>query len=401
MPGPDVDVAVLGAGPYGLSVAAHLRGAGLEAAVFGEPMSFWTRNMPVGMFLRSSARASNISDPEGTHTLVRYEQALGAPVPKPVPLEEFVRYAEWFRSELVQNIDERGVVRLDRVEGGFRVLLADGDALSASRVVVAGGIAPFARRPAVFEGLPTSRVSHSVELRDPGAFRGKRIAVVGAGQSALESAALLHEAGADVELVARASRLVWIPARSETPAFVERQLRRLFYPPTEVGPRGLNWIAAAPDAFRRLPRGVQAGTDRACMAPMGAAWLRPRFGEFPVTLGRSVVEADADDGHVRMTLDDGDRREVDHVLLGTGFRVDVTRYGFLAPELLRQVRLDDGYPLLTTGLESSVPGLHFVGAPAARIFGPVVRFVIGTAYVAPALTRQVLGKVPPPIRFSF
>jgi hypothetical protein len=364
-------------------------------------MQFWEHNMPTGMLLRSSARASNISDPEREHALARYYAAQSAPVPRPVPLDDFVRYAHWFRDALVPDWDERRVERVERARAGFRLLLEGDDALAVSRVVVAAGIAPFARRPPAFEGLSASHVSHSVELRDPAAFHGKRVAVVGAGQSALESAALVHEAGADVEVIARAPRIVWIPPHSADPGFVDRQLHRLLYPPTEVGPRGLNWIAAAPDVFRRLPLDVQVHTDRACMRPMGAAWLRPRVDPIPLTLGRRVVSAAAQDGRMRLTLDDGEVREVDHALLGTGFRVDVSQYAFLAPELIRELRVDDGYPVLSTGLESSVPRLHFVGAAAARTFGPVMRFVTGTAYASPALTRNVLGKPPRPVRFSF
>jgi hypothetical protein len=232
-------------------------------------------------------------------------------------------------------------------------------------------------------------------------LRGKRVVVIGAGQSALESAALLHEAGSRVEVIARASTVVWIPPHTPPRTRLDRELRRLLYPPTEVGPRGVNWIAATPDVFRRLPRSVQRETDRLCMRPMGAGWLRPRMADMPITLGRTVVSATTTDAHVRLLLDDGSTRDVDHVLLGTGFVVDVARYGFLSRELVRDLHLDDGYPVLGTGLESSIPGLHFVGAPAARTFGPVMRFVTGTSYAAPALTRAVTGRRPLPIRFAF
>jgi FAD-dependent urate hydroxylase len=397
----NADIAVLGAGPYGLSAAAHLRSAGLEVLVFGKPMEFWERNMPVGMILRSSARASNISDPEGELTIARYGEATGQSLPKTVPLDEFVRYAHWFRMALVPAVDERRVERLNRAGGDFRLHLADGEEIVVPRVVIAAGIAPFARRARPFGSLPASHVSHSIDLREPTAFRGKRVVVIGAGQSALESAALLHESGSHVEIVTRSGQVVWIPKSPENPGLLDRQLRRVLYPPTEVGPRGLNWIAAAPDVFRRLPDSVQARIDRACMRPMGAWWLRSRLDAIPISLGRKVASTALEDGRIRLTLHDGDTRHADHVLLGTGFRVDVSRYEFLAPDLLRALRLDEGYPVLVTGLESSIPGLHFVGAPAARTFGPVMRFVTGTAYASAALTRHVLRKPPLPLKFSF
>jgi cation diffusion facilitator CzcD-associated flavoprotein CzcO len=397
----DADVAVLGAGPYGLSVAAHLRDAGLETRVFGRPLVFWRENMPIGMFLRSSARASNIADPHRRYTLSDYASSERRELPKPVPLEEFVRYADWFREALVPEVDEREVQRVERDGMGFSLDLDDGAVLTVPRLVVAAGIAPFARRPAAFAELPASRVTHSVELRDPAGLRDKRVAVVGAGQSALESAALLRESGSVVEVIARARQVVWIPPHSPARTRPDRVARRLMYPPTEVGPRGVNWIAAAPDVFRRLPTSVQRETDRLCMRPMGAAWLRSRMAQTPITLGRTVVSAATADGHVRLLLDDGQVREVDHVVVGTGFEVDISRYGFLAPDIHRDLEMDGGYPRLGTGLESSIARLHFLGAPAARTFGPVMRFVTGTSYAAPALTCAVTGRRSPPVRFSF
>jgi hypothetical protein len=59
--------------------------------------------------------------------------------------------------------------------------------------------------------------------------------------------------------------------------------------------------------------------------------------------------------------------------------------------LVRSLRLVDGYPVLTAGFEASLPGLHFVGASAARSFGPLMRFVAGTGYAARALTRGIVG----------
>jgi cation diffusion facilitator CzcD-associated flavoprotein CzcO len=398
---PDGDVIVLGAGPYGLSVAAHLGDVGLETRVLGRPMTFWQQNMPVGMFLRSSARASNISDPRREYTLASYASAERREIGRPVPLEDFLGYADWFRRQLVPDVDEREVEQVERGGSGFRVDLADGATLTAPRVVVAAGIEPFARRPTAFAELPESLVTHSVDLRDPAAFRGESVIVIGVGQSALESAALLAESGSRVEVVGRAPQVVWIPPHAPPRTRFDRELRRVLYPPTEVGPRGVNWIAAAPDVFRRLPASMQRETDRLCMRPMGAAWLRPRMQDTAITLGRSIAAAAPTNGRVRITLDDGGTREVDHVVLGTGFEIDVRRYGFLGPGLLRDLELDDGYPVLRTGLESSIPGLHFVGAPAARTFGPVMRFVTGTAYAAPALASAVRGRRALPLRFAF
>ena len=392
---PTAEVAIVGAGPYGLAVAAHLRHAGVATLVFGHPMSFWRRHMPEGMLLRSSPSASNISDPERRLTLKRYGELQGTPPRNPLPLDDFLEYAEWFRQELALAVDTRRVTRLETAPAGFRLLLDDGEAIDVPRVVVAGGIAPFARRPREFRELAEPLVIHSVDLREIVQFRGRRMVVIGAGQSALETAALLHEAGGEVEVVARTGRVVWIPTPAEEG--VGRWLRRLAHAPTEVGPRGVSWVAALPDVFRRLPRSIRAQIGPGCISPMGAYWLPPRLSDVPFTLDRSVVSAARANGRVVLTLDDGGTREADHVVLATGFHVDVPRYDFLAPALVRSLRLADGSPMLGTGLESSVPGLHFVGAPAAHTFGPVMRFVIGTAYAAPAVGRKILGRPPLPV----
>ena len=397
----DAHVAVIGAGPYGLAAAAHLRDAGVETIMFGEPMAFWERNMPVGMLLRSTRRSSSISDPQRAFTLAMYERATGVPLPHPLTLDSFVAYAHWFRRQVAPDLDRRRVLRIESEAGGFRLVLAEGESLHVRRVVIAAGVAPFAWCPEQFDGLPPSLVTHAYTMRDFGAFAGSRVLVVGAGQSALEYAALLHEAGAEVEVVARRPRLRWIPIDSGDERGFQRLLRRLMYSPTEVGPPGLNWIAAAPDMYRRMPRVFQPEIGMRCTIPAGAAWVRPRLADVPISTGRTVRSAAVTDGRLRITLDNGARKECDHALIATGYRVDVSRYEFITPELLRSLRLVDGYPRLSAGLEASVPGLHFLGAPAAASFGPVMRFVVGSWYAAGALTRKIVGKPPAPISFSF
>jgi FAD-dependent urate hydroxylase len=389
------DVAIIGAGPYGLAAAAHLLHAGIDVLVFGQPMSFWRLHMPEGMLLRSSPRASNISDPDRRLTLARYRETSGVPTRNPLPLADFLGYAEWFREQIGLAVESRRVTRVEPTAVGFSLLLEDRERITVPRVVVAGGIAPFARRPPALREIGEPFVLHSVDVRQTAHFRERRVIVIGAGQSALETAALLHEARSDVEIVARARRVIWIPSPEEKG--VGHRIDRLAYAPTEVGPRGVSWVAGVPDVFRRLPELPRARIGAVCVAPMGSYWLRPRLRDVPLSMGRRAVAISRENGRVILKLDDGSKREADHVVLGTGFHVDVARYDFLAPALVRSLRLADGSPVLGTGLESSVPRLHFVGAPAAQTFGPVMRFVVGTAYAAPALTRAMLGRPPLPI----
>jgi pyridine nucleotide-disulfide oxidoreductase len=387
-------VAIIGAGPYGLALAAHLRAAGVNPRVFGSPMVFWKDQMPRGMLLRSAWDASHIGDPTNALSLNTYQATLGAPITRPVPLEQFIDYGLWFQQHAAPDLDSRHVARLEPAQPGFILNLDDGERVHAERVVIAAGLAMFARRPEQFDGLSADLASHSSDHRDLARFAGQSVMVVGSGQSALESAALLYEVGADVEIVARAKELTWIRRRFDRP--VLGPLRPLLYPPSDVGPPGINQLTRSPAVFKSLPRKIQARVAYRAIRPAGAGWLRPRLMQVPVTTGQTITGATPHQSMLRVVLGDGTQRVVDHALLATGYRVDVRRYSFLDARLaaaLQMVPDADGYPVLNRGFESSVAGLHIVGAPAAESFGPLMRFVAGTAYAARAVTYRIAGAV--------
>jgi hypothetical protein len=394
MTGPTCQVAIVGAGPYGLAAAAHLRSAHVDLRVFGKAMDFWDRQMPAGMLLRSYWEGSHISDPQGDLTLDEYQRACGIQLARPVRRDDFVNYGQWFQRRAVPDLDGRRVKRIEAASSCFRMILEDGESVRARRVVVATGIASFARRPSLFNGVSPELASHSSEHRDLGRFAGQRVVIVGGGQSALESAALLHESGAAVEVIVRAPVIHWLRYGTRLHTWLHNQdnpLRRLLYPPSDVGPPGINWIVDTPNLFRRLPFPLHSRIARRAIRPAGAGWLKPRMSGIRITTGRVIVSANLVDRHVKLRLDDGTERRVDHVLLATGFQVDLSRCTFLPRDLVRSLRLLDGYPELTAGFEASLPGLHFVGASAARSFGPLMRFVAGTGYAARALTRCIVG----------
>jgi cation diffusion facilitator CzcD-associated flavoprotein CzcO len=387
LPANGCDVAIVGAGPYGLAAAAHLRAVkGLDVRVFGERMAFWDRQMPVGMLLRSPWEASHISDPRGELTLDRYEQITG-PVGKPVPLARFVDYGSWFQEQVVPDLDTRRVERIASNANGFHVVLDDGEDVRARRVVVAAGIGAFAARPREFDDVPQELASHAADHRDLTRFAGQEVVVVGGGQSALESAALLHEGGASVEVLVRAPQVHWLVRSSRLHRL--RALRRLLYAPADIGPAGLSWVVATPACFKSLPLDLQGRVARRSIRPAGSGWLVARLRDVPIRIGNGISSATPRGDRLELRLDDGSTRLVDHVLLGTGYRVDVSKFDFLAPELVSSLRVVDGYPCLDRGMQSSVPGLHFAGAPAAWSFGPLMRFVAGTGFAARALTRGI------------
>jgi len=378
------DAVVIGAGPYGLAVSAELRRAGADVHVFGDAMSFWMRQMPKGMCLRSSWSASHIGDPKSPLNLNVFEQERAGGIARPIPIADFIAYGQWFQAHALPDLDPRSVTRVETQGGGFRLTLADGEVMEVRRVIVAAGIAPFAVRPVLFDGLSPEHASHSVEHADLARFAGRRVVVIGGGQSATESAVLLRENGAEVEMLMRARRFRWVGRAPREGLFGP-----ILFDRTDVGPAFVSHLVAHPMAVRALPRTLQRDATRRSLAPGASLWLRPRMDGLVVSMGRQVVQAARRDGRVHLRLDDGSSREVDHVLMATGYRVDIRRYPFLAPELLARVRCFEGQPVLDAGFETSVPGLHFVGAPAMYSFGPLLRFVSGTEFAARMVTRRV------------
>jgi FAD-dependent urate hydroxylase len=422
--GLDTEAVVIGAGPYGLSVAAHLSAAGVSHEVFGEPMQLWSEHMPAGMYLKSEGFASNISDPDGRYTLERfcdeheheYRYARSA---APIPLDTFVRYGLWFQDQVVPGLRREQVVSVGRVPGGFQVRLGSGETLRAASVVVASGMSSVAYVPPTLADLPPDLLTHTYDCTEPARYAGEQVAVLGAGQSALEAAALLHEHGAHVRAIVRASRLAW----NSKPVTTERSLRERWRRPVSgLGDtRGLWVYSNRPLAFHRAPDSQKLRRAYKVLGPAGAWWLRPRIeDQFPIMLGRQIlaaevearvgvlaasqagaagqagVVAEAGAGGVRLRLvgPHGDEEQVSvaKVIAGTGYRPDVGRLRFIDPHISHTIatcsRLP-GTPLLDSHFQSSVPGLHFVGYLAGFSFGPVMRFVYGADFAARRLARKL------------
>ena len=391
---------VIGAGPYGLSVAAHLRARGVPVRVFGEVMSSWRMHMPRGMCLKSTPSASSLSTPLPGYGLADFCTARGIPPltgTQVVPIELFVSYGEWFQQQLVPDVETLQVRRLERMGRGFRLELSNGDELTTEVVVVASGLNGYAYVPqelataAGEQGIgPDGQVSHSSQHRDLSGFAGRDVAVIGAGQSALESAALLHESGASAQVIARGQVHWGLPPKPPRSGL----LGMLPEPNSPLGPTWRIYpFSHAPFMFRYLPAETRIKLVRRVLGPLGAYWLRERVdGRLPVLDGHRVTEARPDGGKITLTVASGTGTKVlsvDHVLAATGYRVDLRRLDFLAPELCDQVRCVAGWPHLSTSFESSVPGLFFTSLSAAETFGPVMRFVCGAGFTAHRISEAV------------
>jgi cation diffusion facilitator CzcD-associated flavoprotein CzcO len=389
----DCDVAVVGAGPYGLAVAAHLKAARIETRAFGDPMSFWRDHMPQGMMLRSPWRASHIADPERRYTLDAFAHRLAIPYQDQLPIEHFIRYGEWFQRLTVRDLDTRKVVRVEDAGGGFSLVLEDGEAIYARRVVMATGLAGHQHRPAIFDNLPSALVSHTSEHARLDLWRGKRVAVVGRGLGACESAALLREAGADVEIICRGD-IRWPPAARDTNTYGglwAGWLDALRTAPSALGVFPLSWLNELPGTLHRLSPPLRTLLTAGALRPAPAAWLRRRFTGVRILAGEAIRAVRTMGNQVALHLNTG-LRVYDHVLLATGYRIDVARTGILSPLLARRIAGTRGVPVLGRGFESSVPGLHFVGASAVKSYGPLMSVVAGAGYTARSVTEFVLAQ---------
>lgn len=385
-------VAVIGAGPYGLTAAARLRAAGLTVAIFGETMSFW-KAMPKGMLLRSEWDGSNFDSLNGPRSLNAYARVTPDAFSKHITMAEFTRYGEWFQRVAVPDVDPRKVTNVAKTPGGFRLTLADGDELEVDRVVVATGLAAFARRLLALDALPAGRVSHVCDERDFGKYAGQRVLVLGGGQSALESSALLNDAGVEAELVTRGGQIYWLAGTGHISRESGR-LAHLLYPPGAVGPLGVNWVVQLPGLYRALPAPARRKVFTRALRPAGSGWLRERFEGVTVFTGASVKSAAMRGDEIDVELSTGARRTVDHIVQGTGYHIDIDGYGFLAPEIRREIRAIGDQPKLGDGFESSVPGLHFLGAASDVSYGPLMRFVAGACYAANSLAAEVAKSSP-------
>ena len=385
------DVVVVGAGPYGLSAAAHLQAKGLNVAIFGKPLESWQQWMPKGMFLRSYWWATSISEPNKQFGLEQFFRVSEYTACFPEPIQMFIDYGLWFQKQVVPSVDPAYIFQIERVGKRFVLTLEDGRVIEAAAVVLAIGHRYFKRVPAEFAHLPVELLTHSGDHGDSDRFAGKRVAVIGGGQSAVEYAALLNEAGASVEVISRRP-IRWLEPHGE----IDRSwLSRLLAPDTAIGP---GWkyrsLEIFPYFFQRFsPEKKERMVTNAHVA--GAShWLKPRIlGKVNLHSGCVVTQSVENAGGLHLSLSDNTSLHVDHILLATGYRVEVGNLTILSPSIRSEVKSYVGSPILNPWFESSMPGLYFLGISSMQSFGPLYRFVAGTSATSPrvasAITRYV------------
>jgi thioredoxin reductase len=393
---PRCDVAIIGAGPYGLSVAAHLRAAGVDTRVFGKPLGTWRDHMPKNMTLKSDGFASNLSAPAQDSTLEAWCARHRKPYANqglPVPLEDFLSYGSDFIARFTPVVEDTMVEQVESSSGGYRLSLANGDRVLANRVVVAAGISCFPYTPSALASLSPAGVSHSYDHREGDAFAGKDVVIIGAGASAIDLAALLYDCGATVRIVARAP---FIEYNSVPDPDAETLLYRLRRPASGIGRGwGSYFCANAPVLFYRLPEPLRRRGIQSHMHPAAGWFMREKIeGRIETLLGREVAGARESGSRVSLTLasrSSGAREQIscDHVIAATGYRPDTRRMTFLTHTLRGRIASYRYTPVVSDNFETPAAGLHVIGPAVIDSFGPLMRFMVGAEFIAPRLGNHL------------
>jgi thioredoxin reductase len=381
-----VEVAIIGAGPYGLSIAAHLAGRGVDFRIFGSPMHTWRTSMPEGMVLKSEGNGSDLYDPEGEMTLSRFCADRGLPsrdVGFPIPLETFVAYGIAFQQRFVPRLEDRLVTAVRPTPYGFDLNLQDGEVARARRVIVAAGIRAYEYMPPKLAALPAGLASHSAMHVKVDQFAGREVAIIGGGASAVNLAPLLLRVGASVTMIVRRPQIAYCGPPTERSLW-----EKIKEPESGLGTGWRSWACCAmPSVFHAMPEAFRVMVVQKHL-PAAPGWtLQPQVdGIVPTIAGSLIARAEAVQGRVRLELDlrDGGKRVVtaDHVIAGTGYKVDMRKLPFFGRDVLERLDCVNNTPRLSRWFESSVPGLHFVGTAAANSFGPMMRFAYGAGFVS-------------------
>lgn len=371
---------IIGAGPYGLATAAYAKHRGLDFLLLGEPMGFWKHHMPKGMFLRTSIREH--LDPLNIHTFNSFieEKGITKKEANPIPVELFLDYAQWFRAEAGIQAELSFVSELRSIDGVFEARLDNGRSIFAENVLIAPGLRHFMNIPQdIISDIPANYYSHTCELVKFDSLKEKRCLIIGGRQSAFEWAALISE---------QSGTEIHISHRHDTPKFERSNwlwVNRMVRSTTDI--RGWYRQLTLDERQAIWQRFWAAG--RVKLEP----WLGPRIEKSNIKLwpnSKVVSCKESSGGQILVKLDTCKSLNVDHVILATGYRVNVSNLPFLSKEnLLPSLRVEDGFPVLDEDFQSSIPGLFFTSITSTRDFGPFFGFLFG----CPAAAKIIIHKI--------
>jgi thioredoxin reductase len=385
---PGTDVAIIGAGPYGLSLATHLRARRVKYRIFGEAMRFWV-DMPVGVNLKSLAFATNIALPKSGHSFPEWCRKHGLEDFEPCTMQSFAAYGLEIQKQFIPDLEEVLVTNVSSRPDGFELALSSGERLHARKVIVATGLSGLAQIPDVLRELGPDRMRHTFDISDYSEFRNKTVAVIGAGASAIEAGALVREAGGCSEIFVRDQEAIF---HGRSPR-VRPLWESIKNPMTVLGASRTSWVLQQlPLIVHRLPLERRTRFVKRYLGPASPWWIKDRvLGKVPIHVRHEVVEIGNANQRVQLKMRNGEGSsrnfDVDFVIAGTGYDVSVSRLRFLDPEISDRILRTERAPTLNINFESSVPGLHFIGPLSFMCFGPLFRFVTGAEVTVRRLAR--------------
>jgi thioredoxin reductase len=388
-----VDVAIVGAGPYGLSIAAHLAQTKLRTRVFGTPMQSWRNNMPPNMTLKSEGFASNLYNPGTPYTIADYCRENNLPyedIGLPVPVQNFIGFGLEFQRRFVPHLEQTDIASIQQTPTGFQLQTALGETLLATHVVIAAGISAFPYIPPSLTHLPAQFLSHSFDHHTLDHFRNRRVLVLGAGASAINTAGFLDEAGAEVEIIVRSPR---VDFHRKSPTH-RPLLTRLRSPRSGLGVGWKSKLAADfPLLFHALPEKLRLRAVHRHLGPAPGWDSSERVeGKLPIHVNTTIQSATIENNQLHLVLNQPTgplTLTADHLVAATGFRPAISRLIFLDEPLRNSLHTVEDTPILNRNFESSVPNLYFVGLASANSFGPPSRFACGAEFAAKHLCRHL------------
>jgi cation diffusion facilitator CzcD-associated flavoprotein CzcO len=379
------DLLIVGAGPFGLAMAAYAKHLGIEHLVVGKSMGFWKANMPKGMYLRSACDWH--LDPLNVDTIEKFvgTKGLSTKDVEPLSLEFYLSYARWFQEQKRILVLPALVRKLDWNESEpfrFRAVLDNGQNVAAKFVVLAVGFQYFKNLPSdLVKLLPEDRYSHTCDLVDFPEMAGKRCLIIGGRQSAFEWTALMNEAGA---------AKIHLCYRHHSPAFAAADW---------------SWINPLMDAteenpgwFRSLTQQQKDEINRRLWAEgrlKVEPWLKARISNGRVKLWPQTRVAkccELSNGDLAVSMDNGQKITVDRIILATGYKVEFTQVPFLqGSKILGGLNIQDGFPELDEHFQSSLRGMFITSMPAVQQFGPFFGFTIAVRASARLIGRAIFA----------
>lgn len=375
---------IIGAGPFGLALAAHAKSLGIDCIIAGNPMEFWRKNMPEGMLLRSTCDWH--LDTNNEHTIDRFleTQSQTCKDAEPLSLQFYLNYTQWFIQQKQLNISSLYITRLDQnSDNSFTAVTNDGTSIHAKYVVSAVGLTYFKHIPGeVTACLPSGSYEHTCDMVNMELMKNKRVLIIGGRQSAFEWAALLHEAGA---------AQVHVSHRHASPEFKTSDwswVNELCY---KLDDDSL-WFRNSPQEEQDAIAKKLWNEGRLKLEP----WLKDRIQQENIQLWphTQVVACNKlADQSLEVRFDNNETIIVDNMILATGYKVNVSNIPFFAQgNILAILAVKDGFPVLDGHFQTSIPGLFITGIPASKDFGPFFGFTIATRTSAKIIGSALVNK---------